>query len=259
MIRARRYKDEKSPSFLHVYVDHIEKEVRQSKHGQYMRQIFFKRSSTILPLILMLCLIITVRYYFHISHVYIYDNKDNFELNGWLDRRPRLTNKVTIHHYPGEMQQSPAYRDCGVRYATNHQWVAYFDVDEYLVIREYTNVIEFLLRYAPIDGQLSLNQERMSSYSSDDKGERSSMNYYTPQPVTKRFQESHDIFRAVKSIVNVKSIANADHHPHFASIQIDTSGNQIEPVVNLELAPAMDGRSPTPWNMNKLSDVATLL
>jgi hypothetical protein len=69
---------------------------------------------------------------------------------------PRLTNKVTIQHYPRETKQSSAYQECEVRYATHHQWV-FFDVGVFLVMNEYTNVIEFLNRYAPEDGQLSLN------------------------------------------------------------------------------------------------------
>ena len=62
----------------------------------------------------------------------------------------------------------------------------FFKVDDFLVMNEYTNVIEFLNRYAPEDGQLSLNWKRMSS--------EIGLNCYTPQPVTKSLQKSHDVY-----------------------------------------------------------------
>eukprot|EP00956_Cyclotella_meneghiniana_P036797 scaffold130636_cov51-Cyclotella_meneghiniana.AAC.4 len=74
----------------------------------------------------------------------------DFDLgNGWLDRRPRLTNKVTVRHFPGEGKQLSAYRHClknDVR-PHGHGWVDFLDVDEFLILLKNVNVVDFLLSY----------------------------------------------------------------------------------------------------------------
>ena len=74
-----------------------------------------------------------------------------------------------------------------------------------MVLREHTNVVQFLLDYGILDGQISINQERMPW--------RDQLQF-SPHPVTQRFQAEHDVFRAVKSIASVSSLADEDHHPH---------------------------------------------
>ena len=40
------------------------------------------------------------------AHIYIYDNTADFDMGrGWLERRPRLFGRVTLHHFPGAVQQ----------------------------------------------------------------------------------------------------------------------------------------------------------
>ena len=101
---------------------------------------------------------------------------------GWLDRRPRLTNKVTVRHFPGEGKQLSAYRHClknDVR-PHSHGWVAFLDVDEFLILLKHVNVVDFLLSYCE-QGSVSLNWQLFGF---------DNQITFSPQPVTRRFQIS---------------------------------------------------------------------
>eukprot|EP00956_Cyclotella_meneghiniana_P000675 scaffold713_cov68-Cyclotella_meneghiniana.AAC.2 len=143
----------------------------------------------------------------------------NFDLgNGWLDCRPRLTNKVTVRHFPGEGKQLSAYRHClknDVR-PHGHGWVAFLDVDEFLILLKHVNVVDFLLSYC-------------------EQG----------SPVTRRFQ-GHVW---VKENIHVKTVSNVDAiqpgeptNPHYACLidghhQLDTDGNTVSKMWNNEARP----------------------
>eukprot|EP00956_Cyclotella_meneghiniana_P036051 scaffold120703_cov42-Cyclotella_meneghiniana.AAC.3 len=172
------------------------------------------------------------------GHIYIYDNSDNFDLgNGWLDRRPRLTNKVTVQHFPGEGKQLSAYRHCLKNYVRphGHGWVAFLDVDEFLILKKHANVVDFLLSYCK-QGSVSLNWQLF--------GYDNQMTF-SPQPVTRRFQGQV----WVKENIHVKTISNVDAirpgqptNPHYARLvdghhQLDTNGNIVSKMWNNEARP----------------------
>ena len=115
------------------------------------------------------------------EHIYIYDNTDNYDLgHGWLDRRPRLRQRVTIQSHPGIGQQVHVFQNCVKNHALKHghRWVGHFDVDEFLVLRSHTSVVPFLSEYCK-QGALSLNWHFQTW---------SNRLQYSPEPVTKRFQ-----------------------------------------------------------------------
>jgi hypothetical protein len=167
---------------------------------------------------------------FHLSigfhHIFLYDNSDESDLgHGWLSRRPRLANKVTIHHFPGEGMQIVAYQHCLTNFMRpkGYGWVAYLDVDEFLVLKKHTNVIDFLLEHAT-QGSLSLNWEM---YGWDGRLQ------FSPEPVTKRFQgiSNNGANVHVKSISNVDAIRR-QFNPHFVLLidghhQLDTNGDVV--------------------------------
>eukprot|EP01082_Thalassiosira_pseudonana_P003319 g3426.t1.1.5e174189 g3426 g3426.t1 contig12:2045619-2048359(-) len=161
------------------------------------------------------------------SHIYIYDNTDSSDLgHGWLERRPRLDNKVTVTSYKGQNKQGSSYQHCAQNYLINrHRWVGFFDADEYLVLKKHSNVVSFLLEYCT-RGAISLSWQL---HSWNDRLQ------YSPDPVTKRFQGMHGIDQHVKTISSVDAInLTATHHPHYAFLkegytQLDTNGNEISP------------------------------
>ncbi len=130
------------------------------------------------------------------DHIYLYDNTAKSELgHGWLDRRPRLINRVTVVTFPGQSMQVPAFKDCTREYAlrNGHRWVAHFDADEFLVLRNHSNVVDFLQDYCK-NGAVSLNWQVMTW---------NNELQYRPQPVVKRFQ---GVLNYVSRITNFGTI-----------------------------------------------------
>lgn len=73
--------------------------------------------------------------------IYIYDNTNIFELFGWYKSQSKsIQQKVSIQHFPGFGQQKRAYNDCweNIRGSRSHSWIAFFDIDEFVVIRNRT-------------------------------------------------------------------------------------------------------------------------
>ncbi|KAL7426421.1 LOW QUALITY PROTEIN: hypothetical protein ACHAXM_000455 [Skeletonema potamos] len=78
--------------------------------------------------------------------IYLYDNSDNFELQGWYSERlfqhnEKGTERVQIIHWPGvgkNGQQLPAYAHCTkeIRKHKRHSWIAFIDIDEFFVIKD---------------------------------------------------------------------------------------------------------------------------
>jgi len=148
------------------------------------------------------------------EHMYIYDNTADLELgHGWLDHRLWLSERVMVATFPGHSMQVLAFQDCRRKYAlgNGHQWVTHFDADEFLILWNHSNVVDFLRDYCK-DGAVSLNWQVMTW---DNELQ------YRPQPLTKRFQGvlnySDVINHHVKTISNARhvSLVSNDHHPHY--------------------------------------------
>ena len=163
--------------------------------------------------------------------IYIYDNSDDFEeLKKWHEGRSRNANQIVIKHFPGEAKQLAAYGDCGktIHRARSHSWIAFFDIDEFLVLKEptkYRTVMDVLDTVSVHAGALAINWE-IFLFNNQTK--------YEPKPVTKRFQtratfpEQH-----VKTIARTSMFRNQGSTPHHVNTinnakTVDTSGNELE-------------------------------
>jgi hypothetical protein len=60
--------------------------------------------------------------------------------------------KVTKIIFNGDSKQIPAYNDFIQRYKSDYDWVAFFDVDEFLVLKKHNNINEFLIGYNQYPG-----------------------------------------------------------------------------------------------------------
>ena len=155
------------------------------------------------------------------SEIYLYDNSPDHDLQQW-----GLTKKeVTVIHYPGKAKQRAANLDCAKKAQKKHTWAAFFDADEYLVLKKHGTVVE-LLRDHCTDGALSINWLIMCS---------SGHQVYEPKPVTKRFQ-CHDggINPHIKSIARLQdmnmTLQSHVHYPYLLEGRYlrDTNGNILE-------------------------------
>ena len=159
--------------------------------------------------------------------IYIYDNSDGFELKDWHSRRLNSTNSsaVEITHLPGPVQQLTAYKQCAERIqrSNSHSWIAFFDLDEFLVMKKHNSVSELLSTVSDKAGALTVN---WYMFDFNDRVK------YEPLPVTKRFQRreakvNHHIKSIVRSCsLNISAIVNP-HNFQFNVIgatTVDTRG-----------------------------------
>jgi hypothetical protein len=155
--------------------------------------------------------------------IQIYDNSDGFELKQWGEQKGH---HVTVTHYPGIAKQMKGYLDCARRLAEggNHTWAAFFDVDEFLILKKHEHVEDFLLEKCS-SGTLTVN---WLMFSGSDK------TLYSPAPVTKRFMHREEnTNQHIKSIVRLRDmnfkVEPNPHYPHLlnTSDQKDTNGKRF--------------------------------
>ena len=142
--------------------------------------------------------------------IVVYDNSNSFELEEW-GRARSYNGRVETIHFPGLVQQGNAYLDCAQKALSGtfgvKKWAAFFDVDEFLVLKRHENV-EALLEEHLMDGSLSINWFKFPS---------SGKLFCEPSPVTKRFlYHEPETNRHVKTIVRLEDMdMTKPPHPHF--------------------------------------------
>lgn len=194
------------------------------------------------------------------------------------DDRSLLPSRVQVIPWPGEARQFDAYWDCGNRSAhgtvsdiASHEtganngamlqvepatWAAFWDIDEFFVLRQHDRVAEFLKEYCTsgslaiswiimggttrVSGNLATNVDGASLPQQEQRL------VYSPLPVTKRFlyrdisEEGLTNSRHVKSIVKLSDLKLIEEdgsgkiapfdHPHLVKLrkgvaQRDTNGH----------------------------------
>ena len=171
--------------------------------------------------------------------IYVYDNSDDFELQEWHNNLPdEVREHIKIKHYPGINLQMHAYNDCTQRIQLKkaHSWIAYFDLDEFLVIRDlkkYPHIMDLLDDVPDFVSALPINWVVFGI---------NNQREYEAKPVTYRFQKRKEnaIDKHVKLIVRADSVRRV-HNPHFVTfnsklaLAADTSGNKIDGPFNEHL------------------------
>ncbi len=163
------------------------------------------------------------------TRVFLYDNSDSNVL-AWI-----ANDFISVVWMPGKQKQYPAYMHFLQTFAKDFTWAAFFDADEFLVLKQHACVLDFLRDHCP-HGAVGIN---WAMYGPCGHFE------YTPVPVTQRFQyRAAEIDRHIKSIVKLADV-RAFNNAHFFVCEHgtrDTSGNAIE----------------SPWNDHRTNDVAQL-
>lgn len=166
----------------------------------------------------------------------IYDNTDDFALKDWGKDKPYSDQIKLIHflpdvthnitRFPGckSEAQSAAYMDCvKASIKQNVNWVAGFDMDEFLVLRNSTSIVDFLDEYCKFPCvQISFNWLMFGS---------SNRNRYVPVPVTKRFpyRVKSNLESIVKGIADPRAVDQSSYWVHTFPLKAsrqwkDTSG-----------------------------------
>jgi Glycosyltransferase family 92 len=81
-----------------------------------------------------------------VERFYLYDNGSTDEHLDVLEPYLR-EGSVTVHDWPGESTQLPAYADCVARYGDESRWIAFIDLDEFLFSPTGRPLPELLPRY----------------------------------------------------------------------------------------------------------------
>ncbi len=138
------------------------------------------------------------------DHVFLYDNSLEKTLRDLPEKYPGF---VEVIHFTGPKRQVEAYnhRLRAAKADKRHRWIAYIDVDEFIVLRKYANIRQLLIEHCN-SGALALNWLFFGS-----QGQLT----YEPQPVLKRFtRRQRDAHPHVKCIVNVRDTRRYRvHHP----------------------------------------------
>ena len=175
------------------------------------------------------------------TKIYIYDNSENFDLKKWGNQRFR--DNVRVKHFPGKVKQIPAYMDCAKLAEKNGEtWAAFFDIDEFLLLKKHANINDFLMEYGPYKGALGINWVLVGT---------SNATKYEPKPVTLRFQQvlpkayPNIHIKPIARVRGLKSFIGLPHNVLYDDKNaktIDTNGAIIE----------------GPFNRNLTMDIAVL-
>jgi hypothetical protein len=171
--------------------------------------------------------------------IVVYDNSNSFELEEW-GRTKSYNGRVETIHFPGPGQQGNAYLDCAQKALSGtfgeKKWAAFFDVDEFLVLKRHENV-EALLEEHLAEGSLSINWIKFPS---------SGKLFCEPLPVTKRFvYHDSEVNLHVKTIVRLEDMdMTRPPHPHFPFLK-DGSLTYQHDTNNKILTSALNVNGPT--------------
>jgi len=141
------------------------------------------------------------------SGIFIFDNSDNNTLQDWtprsrsgsVDNNNTSKTMISVYPWPGVNNQRSAYQKCAMNLInyTNFTWAAFYDSDEFLVLRKHDNVVDLLQEHCD-SGSLSINWVLMGT---------SNETFYRPLPMTKRFTYRHqEINPNVKTIVKLSDL-----------------------------------------------------
>ena len=227
--------------------------------------------------------------------IYIYDNSDEFELERFFQIKSQnlSSNKsLYVRHHPGPKQQLQMYEKCWreqklsakevedlggnngehhqhTKYMSpyRHDWLAFWDSDEFLVLKKHNTIQEFLADYNDDQSIDGIAMNRISIYFFNDgngNGNQDNITnnatttttptiqrYYEPLPVTRKFQyrlQEPDHF--VKTIARVSQIKQPKIH--FPKYRRGDYTRHVDPTNRESL-----GTRPE-YNMRRPEDVAAI-
>ncbi len=134
-----------------------------------------------------------------VDKFYIYDNESTDETKSILEPYIQL-GVVDYKYWPGHRRQLAAYDDCLENHRFSSQWIAFIDLDEFIVPQKDASIPEFLKRFESF-AAVEINWLVYGSGGRKTK---------TPGTMMERFRfhsnPDHYLNRHVKSIVNPRRV-----------------------------------------------------
>lgn len=158
-----------------------------------------------------------------VEKFYIYDNESTDDTRAVLE--PYIEAGLVDHKYwPGYRKQIAAYDDCMDKHRFDSRWIAFIDLDEFIVPLKDASIADFLKRMESF-AAVEINWLVYGSGGEQNAG---------PEPVMQRFRHhahpSHPLNRYVKSIVNprkVYAMIGCHEATRISGYAADAEGNPV--------------------------------
>jgi len=135
-----------------------------------------------------------------VQHFYIYDNDSKVPVSKALENF-KLQQFATVIKVYGKARQVPAYNDCLIRNRNNSQWIAFIDVDEFIVPKSTKGDLRTFLRDFEGYAGLAINWLVFGSSGHIKRTNRSQLKSFLL-----RSEQSFHVNRHVKVIVQTKFV-----------------------------------------------------
>ena len=146
-----------------------------------------------------------IEYYKSIGfdNIVFYDNNNEDNENQYKIIKPYIDNGfIKYHDFKNKhncSQQHLAYVDCLRTYKDDFDWIAFFDVDEFLTLKEHTSIKHFLSSNNNFNNYWNIALRWVIMDDND-------LIYNDKKPVLERFTRETDFQPNMKSIVNTKNV-----------------------------------------------------
>ena len=161
--------------------------------------------------------------YLGFNQIQIYDNSDTGSAKiAYLPQK--YGDFVRVIHMPGKSKQKVAYADCGKRYVKQKYWAAFFDIDEFIVLRVHGSIQTLIHSLMPHGGALSIFRVFFGS---------NHHTRYEDKPVLSRFtRRRNDTDVYVKTIAYLPDTVSYEAHSVIVrngTHVVDCHGNTMRP------------------------------
>jgi O-antigen biosynthesis protein len=162
---------------------------------------------------------------------------DNGSTDGGADliRRSTFARNVTLIDWPHAAGQIPAYQDFCTNLAARFGWVAFIDLDEFIIPIGCTSIREALMRRSYADYSAILLQWLVYGPS----GRQRRPNGLVVENYTHRLPEDFPASRHVKSLVRGKAVTTAGSTPHIINVSGPTCNTRGDTVLSYAEQPVV--------------------
>jgi hypothetical protein len=129
-----------------------------------------------------------------VEHFYLYDNESAVPVAHVLGRE-MSAGLVSIIRWPGKAQQGPAYEDCLARHRRDSAWIAFVDLDEFIVPKAAGDLPSLLKDYEKF-GAVGFNWQTFGSSGLETRPKGLQIEAFT-----KRSTRAYSMNTHIKSIV----------------------------------------------------------
>jgi len=163
-------------------------------------------------------------------------------MNNW--RCGVFGDRLHLIPFDGDCKQFAAYNHFIVNYSREYQWVAFFDVDEFLVLHNHNTISDFISNYKNENG-VGINWCMVTSHILDTQ-----LNENSDSVIKRFFYRERDQNQHIKTVINfekcrIDNINIEMNHPHIP--------------FNVELVdPKFNKLLNTPFNFKYTIDVAQI-